>query len=47
VDYDDDVSQDDEAGSPSKASIVTEDALKYVNTQGEAVGNKPNPRFKN
>ena len=27
--------------------VKTEAALKYVNTQGETVGNKPNPRFKN
>ena len=27
--------------------VKTEEALKYVNTQGETVSNKPNSRFKN
>ncbi len=42
--YDDDESQD-EADSRHMTSIGNEFA--YVNTAGERVSNKPNPRFKN
>ena len=42
--YDDDQSQTDDDGEDN---LKTEQALKYLNTQGEMVGNKPNPRFKN
>jgi len=43
--YDDDVSQDE--GDGGGIYVKTEESLKYINTQGESVGNKPNPRFKN
>lgn len=42
--FDDDDSQDEE---DLLDSIQTEEALKYKNTQGETISQKPNARFKN
>jgi hypothetical protein len=42
--FDDDQSQTDDEHTGD--NIKTDQALKYVNTQGEEIGNKPNPRFK-
>ena len=42
--YDDENSQDDDQ-SYRQTTMAAE--LNYVNTKGETVSNKPNPRFKN
>ena len=44
--YDDDDSRDGDEESQYRESTVAAE-LNYVNTRGETVSNKPNPRFKN
>ena len=43
--FDDDASQDDEQSDYIQSEVPAD--LNYVNTQGDTVSNKPNPRFKN